>query len=352
VLPPDGAEVDTEVPPVQDLVPCGDARHGRSMEEGEREGAPMDIDARPPVVVAIGDEDEHAAAVRFAAAEAVREVRPLRVVHVVHAPILGPGPEQMLLSFENADMVGDELLAAAVERAEDVVAGRVPVTKKLWHGPVVPSLVEAGEQAHRVVLQHRQLTGLRRVLTGSVCAGVAAHAQVPVVSVPELWTVRDPAARLVVGVDDTTGDHRLLEPAFALAAEREASLVVLHAWYIPSMYAEAMRGRAAVEEAREKTRFRIAEEMAVWQAAYPAVDAQLEVSHARPADALLAASQRSDLLVLGRRSGAHAVTHLGSVTRALVRESRCPVMVLPPTWRWPAELRAPSTGEHRKDPRA
>ena len=102
------------------------------------------------------------------------------------------------------------------------------------------------------------------------------------VSVPELWTVRDPVTRLVVGVDDTTGDHRLLQPAFALAAEREASLVVLHAWYIPSMYAEAMRGRTAVEEAREKTRFRIAEEMAVWQGAYPAVDAQLQVSHAAP----------------------------------------------------------------------
>ena len=40
-----------------------------------------------------------------------------------------------------------------------------------WHGPVVPVLVETSEQAHCVVLQHRHLSGLRRVFTGSVLRG-------------------------------------------------------------------------------------------------------------------------------------------------------------------------------------
>lgn len=310
----------------------------------------MDINARPPVVVAIGDEDEHYAAVRFAAVEAVREGRPLRVVHVIHPPFLGPGPEQMLLTFEDAEIVGGKLLQAAVDRAEEVVAGRVPVTKRLRHGPVVPVLVETSEHADRVVLQHRHPTGLRRVFTGSVCSGVAGHAHVPVVSVPELWTDHNSAARVVVGVDDTTGNHRLLEPAFALAAERKASLVVLHAWYIPSMYDEAMLGRAAVEEVRGKLSSQIADEMAVWEAAYPTVDAQLHLSPARPADALVAASEGSDLLLLGRRSAAHSLTHLGSVTRALIRESRCPVMVLPPASK-ATDTEDLTTVEQRKDQR-
>jgi nucleotide-binding universal stress UspA family protein len=226
--------------------------------------------------------------------------------------------------------VGKELLEAAAERAEKIVTGRVPVTTRLRHGPVVPVLVETGERADRLVLQHRHMLGLRRVFTGSVCSGVAGRARVPVVSVPELWTDRDEARRVVVGVDDTTGNHWLLETAFALAAVRKTSLVVLHAWHIPLMYDEALLGRAAVEGAREKLRSQIDDEMADWRAAYPRVDVQQQLSDARPADALVAASEGSGLLLLGRRSAGHALTHLGSVTRALIRESRCPVMVLPP----------------------
>ena len=125
-------------------------------------------------------------------------------------PILGPGPEQILLTFEGAEVVGKQLLRAAVERAEKVDAGRVPVTKRLAHGPVVPVLVELSESADRVVLQHRRMTGLKRMFTGSVCSGVAGRARVPVVSVPEFWV--DPGPPLVVvGVDDTTGNHALLE---------------------------------------------------------------------------------------------------------------------------------------------
>jgi nucleotide-binding universal stress UspA family protein len=289
----------------------------------------MDTNDRKPIVVAVGDEDEHDAAVRFAAAEAVRDDRPLRIVHVIHPPILGPGPEQMLLTFEGAEIVGEELLQAAVDRAGEVVAGRVPVTKGLGHGPVVPVLVELSESSDRVVLQHRHMSGLQRVFTGSVCSGVAGCARVPVVSVPELWV--DPGtAHILVGVDDTTGNHPVLERAFALAAQRKADLTVLHAWYIPSIYEEAMMGRAAVEEARESVRAQIEQEMAVWRVTYPTVDARLDISHARPADALVAASESSALILLGRRRAPHSLKHLGPVTRALVRESRCPVLVLPP----------------------
>jgi nucleotide-binding universal stress UspA family protein len=311
----------------------------------------MDINNRKPIVVAVGDEDEPDAAVRFAAAEAVRDGCPLRIVHVIHPPALGPGPEQMLLSFDGAEIVGEQLLQAAVDRAEEIVAGRVPVGKRLGRGPVVPVLVELSEHADRVVLQHRNLSGLRRVFTGSVCSGVAGRAHAPVVSVPERWTTRD-TARVVVGVDDSTGLSPLLEPAFELAADRKASLVVLHAWYIPSMYGEAMLGRSAVEKARKTIKDQIADEMAVWQSAYPTVDAELVVSHARPADALVALSRDSDLLLLGRRSAAHSLTHLGSVARALIRESRCPVMVLPPASERAADAEEPNPVEAQESHRS
>jgi nucleotide-binding universal stress UspA family protein len=204
----------------------------------------------------------------------------------------------------------------------------VPVAKRLEHGSVVPRLVELSRSADQVVLQHRHLTRMQRVFTGSVCSGVATRAKVPVVSVPELWADPGRVANVVVGIDDTTGNDALLERAFALAAERAADLTVLHAWFIPSMYDEVLLGSEAIIEAREVVRAQFHRQMDAFAAVYPTVQAHLEVSHVRPADALVEASRRSDLLLVGRRS-AHTLAHLGPVARALVRESRCPVMVLP-----------------------
>jgi len=147
-----------------------------------------------------------------------------------------------------------------------------------------------------------------------------------------------------VGIDDTSGNDVLLEQAFRTAARRDAALTVLHAWYIPSIYDEAILQRC-VKQARAEVRSQIEQEMSVWRAAYPTVEAHLDLSHARPADALVAASEHCQLLLLDRRSAGHSLAHLGPVTRALIRESRCPVMVLPPA-------HAHNGTDQERDPRA
>jgi nucleotide-binding universal stress UspA family protein len=48
----------------------------------------------------------------------------------------------------------------------------------------------------------------------------------------------------------------------------------------------------------------------------------------RPADAVVERSRRSDLLVLGRSWASPGSSHLGSVTRAALREASCPVAVV------------------------
>ena len=64
------------------------------------------------------------------------------------------------------------------------------------------------------------------------------------------------------------------------------------------------------------------------KARHPEVDVHIELMHMRPADALVERSGRSDLLVLGRSWAKPTVSHLGSVTRAVLREARCPVEVV------------------------
>jgi nucleotide-binding universal stress UspA family protein len=290
----------------------------------------MTVHQHLPILVAVGDADTHDAALRFAAEQALREHRPLRLAHVLPPSTRGMFPEQMLVSFEAATLVAQQTLTAHVERAEDLVHRQVRVEKTLRRGPVVDKLLELSLTADRVVLQHRQQARLHRVFTGSVCAGLAGRAAVPVVSVPELWTPSPPPVEVLAGLDGT-GDHRaLLAHAFGEADRRNASVRVLHAWFVPSMYDDAIVDRVAQHEWEESARRIVDVELLPYRRAHPSVDVRVDVVHMRAADALVERSEHSTLLVVGRRGAAHGLTHLGSVTRAVIRESRCPVTIVAP----------------------
>lgn len=164
----------------------------------------MSVHNPNPIVLAVGNEepDRSDSALAFAVAEALREGCGLHLVHAVY--VAPSGPELVLIDFSDVERIGRATLDGAVERVEAIVGGRVPVTSELVHGPVVPSVVDAARDARMIVLQHRDLSRFARVVTRSVSSGVAAHAQVPVVSVPAGWTEResvDGAALVTVGVD-------------------------------------------------------------------------------------------------------------------------------------------------------
>lgn len=285
---------------------------------------------RLPILLAVGDSDAHDAALRFAAEEAVHQHRPLHLVHVMHPASGVTVPEQMLVSFEAATLVAQELLTGQAERAADLVHGQVEIIKHLRRGSVVDELVGLSVGADHIVLQHRQQARLLRVFTGSVCAGVAGRALVPVISVPELWSASTSKHQVLVGLDGVEGNNSLLEQAFREAAARNALLTVLHAWFVPSMYDDAIVDRVALHQWREAVRKQIDEVLQPFTKAHPSVEVRIELPHMRPADALVEESGHSDLLLVGRRRAAHGLAHLGPVARAVIRETRCPVVVVAP----------------------
>jgi nucleotide-binding universal stress UspA family protein len=280
-----------------------------------------------PIVVAIGDSDSHDAALRFAADEAVRGGNPLCLVHVVHPPREGMFPEQMLITFKTVELAASQLLRSQVDRAVSLTRGAVPVTHVLRHGSVVDTLLKVAEGADHLVLQHRQQARLLRVFTGSIASGVAAHAQLPVVSVPEFWS--GPSNHdVVVGLESVDQDESLLLHGIAEARARDARLTVLHSCYLPPLYDGVQLDRLDLHSIGESVRVRIESALVPMRAQHPDVDVRVELMRMRPADALVERSGRSDLLVLGRGGSAPAVGHLGSVTRAVLREALCPVVVL------------------------
>jgi nucleotide-binding universal stress UspA family protein len=185
------------------------------------------------VVVGVGL-DGAEAAIAFAAEEACLTDRPLHLLHVLRVS----AAEAYAAVYDGAVEAADQALTRSLAVARERVAGRVPVTaERVDDGWLVADLVQRTERAHLLVLQHRRLSRWQRLVAGSTVSGTAARARVPVVSVPEDWTppVEVPAV-VTVGVQEPVEAGPLVRQALELARERDARVVVLHAWWLNGGY--------------------------------------------------------------------------------------------------------------------
>jgi nucleotide-binding universal stress UspA family protein len=279
------------------------------------------------IVVGVGD-DSSGSAVRFAVEEARRSELPLHLVHVLQLP---PGDAYAGLyggALENARSVLD----AAVAHAEQVAGGDVVVTSELVDsGRAVDELTARTAQGELLVLEHRALGRLHRMVGGSVVQSVAGRAHGAVVSVPADWSPRtDRPAVVTAAVQDPVEAPVILRAAFEAARDRSASLVVLHAWWLASGFEAVVVGADQREEWAERTRADLQPVLAPLSSAFSDVEVTVDVRHAPPAEAVLDASEVSDLLVLGRRHHLLPVrTHLGPVARAALGHATTPVLITP-----------------------
>lgn len=279
------------------------------------------------------------AAVDFAVDEARRTGAGLRLVHVMpsEAPLAGRYPMVAPLTPIEARRIGRRILRDAAGRTGNLLdAGRV-VTDLLTGGRVA-TLVHAAHQADLVVLGNERRTGpagvLDRVITGSVSTGVAARAATPVVTVPEMWHAGADHRPIIVAVKDCDGSLGLVHRAVDIAVERGRTLVLLHAWELPTLYDDMIVARIDATELNRDARAaldalvaRATEGRAL---ASMGVDIEIRVEHGQPARVLAEASQEADLLLVARRPHAFPLGHLGATGRAVIREGRCPVEVVPP----------------------
>ena len=282
-----------------------------------------------PILVGVGDAEQTRAALGFAASEAKRCGLAVRLVHVLPrpSPFLEPAG---LVDRRTVQLVGEELVSAAAEHLRRLTSGAVPIESLVQEGAVGAVLTDLADAATMVVLQHRELNAMARVVSGSVVVHVAGRSTVPVVSVPERWRPRQPVTAVTVAVDGHQGQDQLLERAFATAASRGVGLCVLHAWFLGTAYDELIDSRTPIDQWAKLTHQRVVELTAALRARYPQVSVQVDVRHQSAADAIVAAARHSDLLLVGRRHRKHG-EHLGPVARAVITASRVPVMVVPST---------------------
>jgi nucleotide-binding universal stress UspA family protein len=285
-----------------------------------------------PIAVAVDGSDDALAAVRWAAAEAVRRGRRLRVMHAYEWPLpaYGPGFGRLEILREAAERIGIKKVRHAVTLAKQVAPG-LAVETELVLGSAARVLQKLSEQACLIVTGSRGLGGFTGLIAGSVAVALAAHAHCPVVVVR--GTEPDPHGPIVVGVDGSAASEAAVALAFDEASVRGCGLVAVHSWsdiafpYIPEPgWPVPIDWEPVI--AREKEL--LAERLAGWCEKYPDVTVERIVHCDRPARALLDAARDRDarLIVVGSRGrGGFTGLALGSVSQAMIHHAPCPVLI-------------------------
>ncbi len=230
--------------------------------------------------------------------------------------------------------------AASVE--SDLAARGISATvRAVEHEKPAHAISEAVEElAPRLVVVGSTRRGtLGRVLLGSTAEHVMKHSSVPVVVVPRGHEQPTEGLRTVgAAFVPTASGRETLRAAAELARSAGARLTAVmvldpdHAEdQSPGLMAATHHDHDVAEDLAARNRIQ-AEDTLRDALAESAADLETEpdVLFQSPADGLVAASARLDLLVMGSaHRGAPGTVALGGVARKVTAHAGCPVLVLP-----------------------
>ncbi|PWI10180.1 stress protein [Streptomyces sp. NWU339] len=287
-----------------------------------------------PVVVGVDGSAESLAAAEWAAHEAVRRGRALRLLH---ARNWHPRQDRTEVVPAGERHLARRVLRHAAARVRAACPG-VPLYDQQVAGPATAALARAADDAGLLVLGSRGLGRLSSLVVGSVALGVVARATRPVVLVRADTAGEEADAEstgrrdVVLGVDVTEPCGEVLAFAFEAARLRHARLRVLHAWRAPdrlTLGPGEVGLTGAPQRAEEWLGF-LSAVLQVWREKYPEVEVLQTVVEGKPAGALLKAASGAELLVVGDRlTDRRGMPRTGPVTHAVIHRVGCPVAIVP-----------------------
>jgi len=272
-----------------------------------------------PVVVGLDGSPSAAAAVEFAAAEALALAVPLRIVHGYVWPLL-------YACLANVPYrPGEWEPAEAAKTMVNAAARRVRSTDP---HPVVETAVASGsggavlldeaEHASLVVIGARGSGGIAGVLSGPVAGYLSARAHCPLVIVPEGHSPAADGGQICVGVDGSPASLSALRLAAEWALRRHASVEAVHVATdrhdIGSRQASAVLDGWIADATHDLAGVSVR----------PVI-----VRGSNPVDALTAAARSARLLVIGGRRHALLTAGLGALGRGVVKRTTIPVVIVP-----------------------
>ena len=137
--------------------------------------------------------------------------------------------------------------------------------------------------------------------------------------------------RIVVGIDGSAASGRALRWAVAQAQTWRAEVEAVHAWTVPDMGADPLaQALADPRELEAQARRELCLVVDGTDDAELAGPVSRTLVRNDPASAILEAADDADLVVVGSRGlGADGESDLGAVSDRVIREARCPVVVVP-----------------------
>jgi nucleotide-binding universal stress UspA family protein len=284
-----------------------------------------------PIVVGYDGSAGSQSALRWATAEAVRTLAPIRLVEAFELVVVtrpSPGHVVPLEAVRTARQKGLDAVAENLRLHQPGLT----VDTSLVGGAAAQALIEASDDARLIVLGSRGLGGWSGLIVGSVAVQVTTHAQCPVVVVPHESRSHTPhGSTVVVGVDGSKASAQAIDFAFAQADVLQANVVAIHAWTSPFLtYAEgASMLQFDEEKVREESRLLVAESVAGAAAEHPDVEWTTELVMGSAGQALVRRSETADLLVVGTRGrGGFTGLLLGSVSQTALHHTRCPIAIV------------------------
>ena len=283
------------------------------------------------VVVGVDGSAASDAAIHWAAHEAAMRGLPIKLINVVAPTLLSSAmaPNDTITQgqLDQARQIIDQ-----ARRVVDEVPGEKPadIHAEMRYASVVPTLVDASNDAQMIVVGRSGRGGWGPNILGSVTSGLLHHAQCPVavVHAPESaqHEIREDAP-ILVGIDGSAASEAAVALAFDEASHRGVPLVALHAWSDVGVFPIlGMDWRTYRDEGDEV----LGERLAGWQERYPEVQVHRRLVCDVPARWLIDESKNAQLVVLGSHGrGGYPGMHLGSVSSAVVQSVRVPVIVTP-----------------------
>lgn len=309
----------------------------------------LDTTPRKILVGVTGDEDVEAA-VGFAADEARRRGVGVHLLHVVHPVLIAPDGIPLTVEDGAVRKLGRQALAQAARSLEHELGDDLPVSTELARGAVAQVLVDTAKHACVTVLQHQRMGRSGFVSTLSTTNPVAALSPSPVIAVPDWWSESPTRPDITVGVADAQASGEVVRAALGEARRRGCRVRLLHAWYYNHAYDDLVFEGAAGDAHSARQVQDLLVGLGPLLEEYPDVEATVVVEHARTADALVRESHRVALLVVGRHR--HTIPlgpHLGSVARAVLKRSTCPVLVIDPVASTPHTPEASAAGSTHQE---